>query len=337
MKMQKLLNKLSVLGIIIVLLLVLLLIDVFISMNNILDIQDRSFINLDRGATVKTLARDLHKKGYLKQTKYLVVWARLQGITTQLKAGEYTIHPGDTLTDLLDKMVSGKVEQYKLTLIEGWSFKELLKAISYHPQVVQTLKGTSPSKVMEILGYDNEHPEGRFYPDTYFIHKNTSDRDILKRAYNTMQKTLESEWNKRDEGLPLKDSYEALILASIVEKESAVAEERAKIAGVFINRLKKNMRLQTDPTVIYGMGDAYKGDIRFRDLRQDTPYNTYTRKGLPPTPIAMPGIAAINAVMHPEATDALYFVAYSDGSGRHYFSTNLQDHEKAVDQYQRKQ
>ena len=334
--MQKLLNKLSVVSVIVALLFILLFIDVFISMNNILDIKDRSFINLDKGATIKTLAKDLHKKGYLKHKQYLIIWARIQGVASKLKAGEYTIHPGDSLTDLLDKMVSGKVEQYKLTLIEGWSFKELLNEIHQHPQIVHTLQDTSSDNIMKTLGYDNEHPEGRFYPDTYFIHKKTIDREVLKRAYNTMQKTLEKEWLGRDKNLPLKNPYEALILASIVEKESAAAEERSKIAGVFINRLNKNMRLQTDPTVIYGMGDSYKGDIRFRDLRKDTPYNTYTRKGLPPTPIAMPGIAAIHAVMHPEATDALYFVAYGDGTGRHQFSTNLEDHESAVDQYQRK-
>jgi len=335
--MQKLLNKLAAIGIIITLLVVLVVIDVFNSMNTILDVQDRSFINLDRGATIRTLARDLQRKGHLKHRQYLVVWARLQGVASKLKAGEYTINPGDTLTDLLDRMVSGKVEQYRLTLIEGWSFKEILNEIEYHPQVVKTLGTKEPGKVMEMLGYDNEHPEGRFYPDTYFIHKNTSDREILKRAHATMRQVLENEWHQRDQGLPLKDAYEALILASIVEKESAVDEERAKIAGVFINRLKKNMRLQTDPTVIYGMGDIYKGDIRFRDLRRDTPYNTYTRKGLPPTPIAIPGVASIKAVLHPEETDALYFVAYGDGSGRHYFSASLQEHEKAVNQYQKKQ
>lgn len=334
--MQKLLNKLSVVSVIVALLFILLFIDVFISMNNILDIQDRSFINLNKGATINTLAKDLHNKGYLKHKKYLIIWARIQGVASKLKAGEYTIHPGDSLTDLLDKMVSGKVEQYKLTLIEGWSFKELLNEMHHHPQILHTLQDTSYRSIMETLGYDNEHPEGRFYPDTYFIHKQTSDREVLKRAYNTMQQMLEKEWLGRDKNLPLKNPYEALILASIVEKESAAAEERSKIAGVFINRLNKNMRLQTDPTVIYGMGDSYKGDIRFRDLRKDTPYNTYTRKGLPPTPIAMPGIAAIHAVMHPDTTDALYFVAYGDGTGRHYFSTNLKDHENAVNQYQRK-
>ena len=334
--MQKLFNKLSIAGIILLLLLVLLLIDVFISMNNILEIQDRAFINLNKGATIKSLANDLHQKGYLKQKDYLRIWARLQGVSTKLKAGEYTVQPGDSLTDLLNKMVSGKVEQYKLTLIEGWTFNESLMELYRNPHVNHTLSGHTNEQLMERLGYKDEHPEGRFYPDTYFINKNTSDSEILKRAYLTMQQILEDAWRKRDADLPFKNAYEALILASIVEKESAAPEERTKIAGVFINRLNKNMRLQTDPTVIYGMGNAYKGDIRFRDLRQDTPYNTYTRKGLPPTPIAMPGREAIKAVMHPEKTDALYFVAYGDGSGRHFFSSNLEDHNNAVDLYQRK-
>lgn len=334
--MQKLSSKLSIAGVIITLIAILLFIDVFITMNSLLDIRDRSFINLNRGATIKTLAKDLNQQGYLKRPLYLIIWARLQGVTTKLKAGEYSIHPGDTLTDLLDKMVSGKVEQYKLTLVEGWSFKEMLKEIYIHPQIVRTLPDGSATMIMKKIGHENVHPEGRFYPDTYFIHKKTSDIDVLKRAFNRMQKMLDTKWQERDVNLPFKTPYEALILASIVEKESAVAEERAKIAGVFINRLRKNMRLQTDPTVIYGMGETYKGDIRFKDLRTDTPYNTYTRRGLPPTPIAMPGLAAIDAVMHPETTDALYFVAYGDGSGKHYFSSNLQEHENAVNQYQKK-
>lgn len=338
--MQKLLTKLSVAAAIITFLAIVLMIDVFITMNDILDIQDRSFINLERGSTIKSLASDLNQKGYLERPEYLILWARLQGVTTRLKAGEYTISPGDTLIDLLDKMISGKVEQYKLTFIEGWTFKEMLDELSHHPQIVNTIADLSTMRdstdsIMQRLGYDNQHPEGRFYPDTYFIHKNTSDIDVLKRSHDAMQKILTAQWNQRDDGLPFDTPYEALILASIVEKESALAEERSRIAGVFINRLRKKMRLQTDPTVIYGMGKHYDGDIRFKDLRRDTPYNTYTRHGLPPTPIAMPGLGAINAVMHPERTDALYFVAYGDGTGRHHFSSNLRDHETAVNQYQK--
>jgi len=188
---------------------------------------------------------------------------------------------------------------------------------------------------MEKIGHKGEHPEGRFYPDTYYVSRGVTDVELLKRAYEAMAKILEEEWLQREDNLPLKSAYEALILASIVEKESAIAEERPLIAGLFINRLRKKMRLQTDPTVIYGI-ENYDGNIRFRDLRKDTPYNTYTRRGLPPTPIALPGREAIHATLHPDKTKYLYFVAYGDGSGRHVFSTNLKDHEKAVDRYQRK-
>jgi len=188
---------------------------------------------------------------------------------------------------------------------------------------------------MQRLGHEGEHPEGRFYPDTYYISMGVTDTELLTRAYNEMQRVLDLEWQARDEGLPYKTPYEALIMASIVEKESAVPEERPLIAGVFTNRLRKGMRLQTDPTVIYGI-ENYDGNIRYRDLRKDTPYNTYTRKGLPPTPIALAGREAINATLHPDKTAYLFFVAFSDGSGRHVFSTNLEDHEKAVDKYQRK-
>ena len=302
-----------------------------------LAVEDSISIDLKRGSSIKHLANDLNKMGLLDQPKHQVYWSRLHGMSTKLKAGEYRIDPGDNLAVLLSKLLSGKVEQYKLTLIEGWNFKEVVNAINSHPQITHTLEQLPRETIMQKLGYENQHPEGRFYPDTYYIHKGTSDVEIYRRAYEAMDNHLNRLWAKRDGGLPLKSAYEALILASIVEKESAIAEERTTIAGVFINRLRKRMRLQTDPTVIYGMGEEYKGDIRFKDLRQDTPYNTYTRHGLPPTPIAMPGIGAIQAVMHPEETDALYFVAYSDGSGRHFFSTNLDDHVNAVNQYQKKQ
>jgi len=328
-------NKLFVAGAIFALLLSAVIIDVAITMNKSLSLEKSMLIDLERGSSIKTLANDLKKKGLIKNTAYLRIWAGLKGITNKLKAGEYRIDSGTSLSGLLENMAGGKVEQYKLTLVEGWTFKEVMDEVNRHPQIVHTLSELPPEKIMGRLGYDEAHPEGRFYPDTYFIHKNTLDTEFLKRSFDKMSKLLETEWQHRDEDLPLKNAYQALTLASIVEKESAIAEERSKIAGVFINRLRKKMRLQTDPTVIYGIGDAYKGDIRFRDLRKDTPYNTYTRHGLPPTPIAMPGLAAIKAVMHPAKVDALYFVAYGDGTGRHHFSNNLHEHEKAVDQYQK--
>ena len=232
-------------------------------------------------------------------------------------------------------MVAGNVVQHNVTLIEGHTFRQILEIIQQNPVITKQLENLSDEEIMKKLGHEGEHPEGRFYPDTYYISRGVTDIELLNRAYDSMQQILEEEWQQRDEGLPFKSPYEALILASIVEKESAVAKERPLIAGLFINRLRKKMRLQTDPTVIYGIKN-YDGNIRFRDLRKDTPYNTYTRKGLPPTPIALPGREAIHATLHPDKTKYLYFVAYGDGSGSHVFSTNLKDHEKAVDRYQRK-
>ncbi len=292
-------------------------------------------IVFSRGSTIRTLANQLIEKGYLENRNYFLIWGKLNRQETRLQAGEYQLTPGMTLSDLLDTMVDGKVIQHNITLIEGHNFRQMLESIHKDPILKKELSDLSDEQIMEKLGHKGEHPEGRFYPDTYYISRGVTDVELLNRAYADMERILEQEWQQREEGLPLKNSYEALILASIVEKESAIAEERPLIAGLFINRLRKKMRLQTDPTVIYGI-ENYDGDIRFRDLRKDTPYNTYTRAGLPPTPIALAGREAINATLHPDKTKYLYFVAYGDGSGRHEFSTNLKDHEKAVDRYQRK-
>ena len=199
-------------------------------------------------------------------------------------------------------------------------------------KLTHTLAGLSPNAVMKRLGHAGEHPEGRFFPDTYYYTKGETDLMILAKAYDKMQKLLQQEWQGRVANLPLKDPYEALILASIVEKETGRADERRQIAGVFINRLRRGMRLQTDPTVIYGMGESFDGNLRLKDLRRDTPYNTYTRRGLPPTPVALPGKESLQAVLHPEASDALFFVARGDGS--HEFSATLEQHNKAVIKYQ---
>ena len=293
-------------------------------------------IDFKPGSSIRTLANQLQSHDLLDHPQYLRIWGRLTGTATRLQAGEYVFAPGQAIADLIDDMVDGHVKQYSLTLVEGWTFREFLDALAAHDAIQHTLEGVDYDQVMSVLGYSDQHPEGRFFPDTYFIHKNTLDTAILQRAYQQMDRHLNQLWSERDQGLPFKTPYEALIMASIVEKESAVPEERPVIAGVFINRLRKGMRLQTDPTVIYGIGESYDGDIRFRDLRTDTPYNTYTRKGLTPTPIAMPGLGALKAVMHPADTGYLYFVATGDGSGRHVFSTTLKDHEQAVDKYQRK-
>jgi UPF0755 protein len=207
----------------------------------------------------------------------------------------------------------------------------MLEVFADRPEINRTLGGVGPDEIMSKLGYEGEDPEGRFLPETYFFTRNTSDLEILRRSYAAMKELLQEEWDDRDEDLPLKTPYEALILASIVEKETGVADERPMIASVFINRLKKGMKLQTDPTVIYGMGERYKGNIRKKDLQRDTPYNTYTRKGLPPTPIALPAASSIQAVLHPAESEALFFVA--SGGGRHYFSKTYEEHKQAVIKY----
>ncbi len=293
-------------------------------------------IELQRGGTIRSLAKQLHQAGVLAQPEYLQIWARFNGKAQRLKAGDYQLQAGISIAAFIDIVIAGKVKQYSLTLLEGWTFKQFMQAINQHPAIEHQLAGLTDAEIMDKIGYPGEHPEGRFFPDTYYIHKNISDVEVLQRAYKVMQNTLNQAWEKREENLPYKNPYEALIMASIVEKESAVAEERPQIAGVFINRLRINMRLQTDPTVIYGIGDDYDGNIRYRHLRTDTPYNTYTRKGLPPTPIAMPGRGAIQASLHPLDTKYLYFVAMNDNSGRHVFSSTLADHNKAVDIHQRK-
>lgn len=288
-----------------------------------------------RGSSIRTLANQLIAKKLLKEKNYFLIWGKLNRQETRLQAGEYVITNGMTLANLLDNMVAGNIVQHDITLIEGFTFQQILQIIHQHPVIKAELKGLSVPQIMKKIGHEGEHPEGLFYPDTYHISRGVTDTELLTRAYDEMQRILVQEWQQRDAGLPFETPYEALIMASIVEKESAVAEERPLIAGLFINRLRKKMRLQTDPTVIYGI-ENYDGNIRYRDLRKDTPYNTYTRSGLPPTPIALPGREAIHATLHPDKTEYLYFVAYGDNSGRHVFSTNLKDHEKAVDKYQRK-
>jgi UPF0755 protein len=304
-------------------------------MHTELSLSEPETIVFSRGSTIRTLANQLIEKDLLENRKSLIIWGKIRRQDTRLQAGEYLITPGTSLAGLLNNMVSGNVVQYSITLIEGFTFRQSLQMIQQNPRIISTLVNLSDEEIMARLGHEGEHPEGRFYPDTYYISTGVSDAELLGRAYDSMQAILAEEWQQREEGLPYQTPYEALIMASIVEKESAIAEERPLIAGLFVNRLRKKMRLQTDPTVIYGI-ENYDGNIRFRDLRKDTPYNTYTRGGLPPTPIALPGRGAIHATLHPEKTDYLYFVAIGDGSGKHVFSTNLEDHEKAVDRYQRK-
>ncbi len=289
---------------------------------------------LEPGTSLRSLANDLKQKGYIDNSVYLRVLARWTGKGKQIKAGEYHIKSGTNPTQLLGLLISGQVTTYNITLVEGLTFRQILDLVKGHKSLSHTIDGLSDEQIMEKLGYAEIHPEGQFLPDTYNFPKGTTDIALLKRAYKAMQDLLKREWDDRDPSVPFKEPYQALILASIVEKETALARERPEIAGVFIRRLNKNMRLQTDPTVIYGMGEKYKGNIRRDDLRTDTPYNTYTRSGLTPTPICMPGKDAIRAVMHPAPGKSLFFVAKNKGDGSHYFSETLEEHNKAVRKYQ---
>jgi UPF0755 protein len=284
------------------------------------------------GTSLKQLAYDLQRRGITGHPHYLVWLGRELDLAHRLQAGEYQITPDMTPESLLRKLAGGEVIQHAITLIEGQTFKEMLAVITASGEIVHTLDGVGTEELMVRLGHEGENPEGRFLPDTYHFPQGTTDLAFLTRAYNAMEHHLAEAWAGRDEGLPLNTPYEALILASIVEKETGVAGERPVIAGVFIRRLKKGMRLQTDPTVIYGLGERFDGNLRASDLRSDTPYNTYTRDGLPPTPIAMPGAASIHAVLHPDKGDALFFVA--NGNGGHYFSRTLKEHELAVQKFQ---
>jgi len=297
---------------------------------------DTTVYAIQPGRSLGPIARDLESKGVLSDALLFRLLARKHGLGNKIKAGEYKLKPGIKPLDLLNLFVSGKVIQHSQTLVEGWTFKQVVVAIQSNKKLKQTLEGLDVDVIMERLGYAGQHPEGRFLADTYHFPSGTTDLSFLKRAYQAMEKVLSDEWGKREKTVPLKDPYEALILASIVEKETGQAKERPTIAGVFARRLRKGMKLQTDPTVIYGMGDRYKGNIRRRDLRENTPYNTYVHRGLTPTPISMPGVDSIRAVLHPEKGKALYFVAKGDGSGSHYFSATLKEHNRAVRKYQLK-
>ncbi len=284
------------------------------------------------GTGLNDLADALYQNKIIQQPTYFKLLARWQGYATKIKAGEYRVTTGMTAEELLKIVVDGKVVQHSFTIIEGWTFKQLRASLSENENIISTINTLTDTEIMTALGYEGEHPEGRFNPDTYHFPGGTTDLKFLARAFKETERYLEQAWKNRDKNLPLNTPYEALILASIVERETAVVDERAQIAGVFVRRLKENMRLQTDPTVIYGMGDRYNGNITRADLKRDTPYNTYTRKGLPPTPIALASKQAIDAVLHPEIGNSLYFVAM--GEGRHYFSSTLKEHNKAVREYQ---
>ncbi|OGT90090.1 MAG: aminodeoxychorismate lyase [Gammaproteobacteria bacterium RIFOXYA12_FULL_61_12] len=291
-------------------------------------------VMVEPGMSFRTLSRDLEQQGALDSGLFLYAFARATGRTGRLRVGEFYVPAGTTPRELLDILQYDKPVQYSLTLVEGWNIREMLAAIAGHPALKQTLKDLPPEEIMKRLGRGGEHPEGRFLPETYRFERGMTDKEFLERSYRDMDETLSRLWRQRAGDLPIATPYEALILASIVEKETAVETERKEIAGVFVRRLQKGMRLQTDPTVIYGMGENYQGNIRRVDLQADSPYNTYMRKGLPPTPICMPGKASLEAAMHPAKGDSLYFVARGDGT--HQFSATLNDHNAAVRQFQLK-
>lgn len=286
------------------------------------------------GDTPSGLFQRLERDGILSDSFWLRLHWRLKLSGYTLHSGEYQLRPAMTAHDMIGLWRRGEVVQHTLTIVEGWNFRQVRAALAALSTVQQTLDGVSDSEVMARLGQPDAHPEGRFFPDTYSFTRGVSDLDLLKRAYSRLEAVLAEEWEQRGEGLPYQTAYEALIMASIIEKETGVPSERGEIAGVFVRRLEQGMMLQTDPTVIYGMGDQYKGRITRSDLRTPTPYNTYTINGLPPTPIAMVGREAINAALHPVEGTTLYFVARGDGS--HVFSNSLDEHNRAVREYQLK-
>ena len=298
-------------------------------------------LTIDRGTTGSKLAALLEQEKILEHADLLPWLLKLQPQFNKVKAGTYSLTGVKTLQDLLDMINSGKEAQFSVKFIEGKIFKEWRKNLENAPHLKQTLQGKSDKEIMALLDipavakavYEWNNMDGWLYPDTYNYTPNSTDLELLKRSTTRLQKALDKAWSERDENLPLADPYQMLILASIVEKETGVAAERPQVASVFINRLKANMKLQTDPTVIYGMGESYTGNIRKKDLETITPYNTYMIEGLPPTPIAMVSESALQAVAHPAKTDFYYFVA--DGSGGHKFTRNLNEHNKAVQEYLR--
>ena len=290
-------------------------------------------ITVKRGDTLASLNRELVQRGVIHSDWVLPVYARLNPQAANIKAGDYRIDASASLPSLMNDITNGKVVVYNITVVEGKTFKDLRASLVQTAGIEHTLNDKTDAQIATLLGIDGS-PEGWFMPETYQFHRGSSDLELLKRMYGEMQRTLEQEWPNRADGLPLANPYQALILASIIEKETGVASERPQIAGVFVRRLQKDMLLQTDPSVIYGAAD-YHGDLTRKHLQTDTPYNTYINKGLPPTPIALPGKASIEAALHPADGDSLYFVA--DGTGGHTFSATYEEHQQAVARYLKQQ
>ena len=283
------------------------------------------------GVSIKRVAYALSKQKLLKEPLLFILWIRISGYERSLKAGEYLIEPGITGPQMVRKMVRGEVINHAFTIIEGWNFSQIIRALDANPYIKHTVDGLSSSEIMEKIGHAGEHPEGKFAPDTYLFSGEIRDIELLEAAYNLMRHRLDKFWSQRADNLPYICAHEALIVASLIEKETAKPEERLLISGVILNRLVKGMLLQIDPTIIYGLGDKYVGKLRREDMRRPSTYNTYLRKGLPPTPICMPSMAAIEAALHPAVTEYLYYVAKGDGT--HEFSTNLESQNRSIKKY----
>jgi UPF0755 protein len=290
-------------------------------------------LSIEPGTSPREIAQGWVQAGVKAPPELLYQWFRWSGLSRRIRAGSYELMPGTTPIELLDKMVRGAVTLATVRLIEGWTFRQFRAELAKAEALKPTTATMTDAQVMDTIGAPGVAPEGRFHPDTYAYDKGSNDVAVLKRAYRAMDKRLEAAWAERAPDTPLKSAAEALILASIVEKETGASADRGKVAAVFVNRLRIGMLLQTDPTVIYGLGEAFDGNLRKRDLQTDTPYNTYTRAGLPPTPIAMPGKASLLAAVRPDASKALFFVARGDGSSE--FSETLAEHNRAVNKYQR--
>ena len=290
-------------------------------------------LDIERGASLTGVAGRLARAGILRYPRAFVVYGRATGRAADIQAGEYVLSADATPLSMLDQFISGQVKLHPLTILEGWTVPELLSALARHPAITQTLTIETAQELAGVLELEYAHAEGWFFPDTYLFPRGTTDIELLKQAHSLMVERLADAWQSRAVGLRLNSPYDALILASIVERESALESERAQIAGVFLRRLSQGMRLQTDPTVIYGLGSSFDGNLTKRQLGADTPYNTYTRKGLPPTPIALPGDSALRAAVNPDSGNALYFVATGRNDGSHTFTATLAEHNRAVAQY----
>lgn len=298
-----------------------------------LPISEPVIYEIPPGSALNRVATDLAERGMITHPRVFALYGRWQSAASRIKAGEYRIEPGQTPAGLIEQFVSGQVLLHSVTLVEGWTFQQARAAIRAHPAVTDASLDMTESEIALALGLETPSPEGWLLPDTYLFPRGTTDLALMDLAARAMEEALAQAWQARRQDLPLDDAYSVLILASIIEKETGLAAERPRIAGVFVRRLQRGMRLQTDPTVIYGLGPGFDGNLRKSDLVRDTPYNSYTRHGLPPTPIALPGRDALMATVNPADESALYFVATGEGDGSHYFSSTLEEHNRAVELY----